>query len=122
MQQYIYLGIGGHVLALDPATGREIWRTSIGSSWGSAGITGVTLLGGRLYATCQGELTCLDPQTGAVQWKNTLSGMGTGFIALAGGEDQGAAASDAAAQVQATAAASAAVAAAMIASSASQSS
>jgi len=107
MHDRIFLGIGGHVLALDPQTGKEYWRTSVGGTWSASGITGVTCLGGRLYATCQGELFCLDPGTGALQWKQPLSGLGTGFIALAGSEEQGPAASEAAAQVQATMVASA---------------
>lgn len=77
----IFLGIGGKVLALRVIDGQEIWRQKLATL--ASGVTGVILLGDRLYATCQGELSCLDPATGHIHWQNTLPGMGTGFIALA---------------------------------------
>lgn len=93
----VFLGIGGKVLALRVFDGQEIWRQKLASM--AAGVTGVALIGDRLYATCQGELTCLDPATGHIHWKNTLSGLGTGYLALAGSseaEGAGAAAAQAA--------------------------
>lgn len=110
-QDRIFIGIGGKVLALRTMDGQEIWRKKLATLAG--GITTVALIGGRLYATCQGELTCLDPATGHIHWCNTLSGLGTGFIALAGAD-----ASPAAGQAASDAASAAAMVAVMAATSA----
>lgn len=108
----IFLGIGGKVLALRVIDGQEIWRQKLATMAG--GVTGVALIGDRLYGTCQGKLTCLDPTTGRIHWQNNLTGMGTGFIALAGADS-----APGAAQAASDAASSAAVVAIMGASSAS---
>lgn len=108
----IFIGIGSTVLALRVADGQEIWRQRLASFRGSD-VTGVVLLGDRLYANCSGELYCLDPGTGHVHWKNALKGLGMGYIAIAGAQTT---ASDAAQQVLAQAqAANAAAAAAVVA-------
>ncbi len=64
--------------------------------WSSGFVTCVPLLDGRLYATSNGEISCLDPGTGEVKWHNSLSGLRTGFIAVAGGNSAPAAAEQAA--------------------------
>ncbi len=114
-QERIFLGIGGHVVALSRLDGRELWRAKLGGMWSSGFVTSVTLLDGRLYATSNGEITCLDPETGAVKWHNGLSGLGTGFIAVAGGSSAPAAAEQAA-QAAHTAAMAAATTAVIVAS------
>lgn len=92
----IYLGIGSTVLALRVADGSEVWRQRL-ATFSGGGMTGVALIGGRVYASCAGELTCLDPATGHIHWRNPLKGLGTGFICLAGAESaQGMAAAQAA--------------------------
>lgn len=85
----IFIAIGGKVLALRVIDGQEIWRQRLATMAG--GITSVALVGDRLYATCCGELTCLDPATGHIHWCNKLSGLGTGFISIAGADAAGAA-------------------------------
>jgi len=108
----IFIGIGSTVLALRVADGQEIWRQRLATFRGND-VTGVALLGDRLYANCSGELFCMDPGTGHIHWKNALKGLGMGYIALAGAQ---ATASDAAQQALAQAqAASAAAAAAAVA-------
>lgn len=106
-QERIFLGIGGHVVALNRFDGRELWRTKLGGMWSSGFVTSVTLLDDRLYATSNGEITCLDPRTGEVKWHNGLSGLGTGFIAVAGGSSALAGAEQAAQTAHATAMAAA---------------
>jgi len=81
----IFIGIGSTVLALRVADGQEIWRQRLATFRGND-VTGVVLLGDRLYANCSGELYCLDPGTGHIHWKNALKGLGMGYIAIAGAQ------------------------------------
>jgi len=80
----LFIGIGGKVLALDRATGREIWRTDLISS----DFVNLTVDGGDLYAAAEGELYCLDPATGQIRWHNRLKGLGRGLIAIAQNSNQ----------------------------------
>src|SRR5512140_1476105 len=95
----LFLGIGGHVVAIDAATGEEMWRTRLKA----ATFTSVWSDGTRVYAGALGEIFCLDAATGHVLWHNPLKGLGRGIVAFpcGGGE---AAAALAAAQAQAAAA------------------
>lgn len=76
----LFLGIRGTVLALDPATGTEIWRTPLKG----ADFVNVVELGSRLYAATKGVIFALDPATGKVLWSNPLKGLGTSFVTIAG--------------------------------------
>jgi outer membrane protein assembly factor BamB len=78
-QQLIHIGISGTVLALDRATGAEVWRQKFKGSE----FVNVVLEDGALYAAARGELFCLDPATGTVRWKNALTGLGWGLISIA---------------------------------------
>lgn len=75
----IYLGIKGAVIALNRATGEEIWREELKGS----DFVNVILDGNQLYATTQGEIFCLDISTGELLWQNNLPGMGWGLISIA---------------------------------------
>ncbi len=75
----IYLGIKGNVVALNRATGEELWRTTLKGS----DFVNVVLDGNQLYATTKGEIFCLDTATGEPRWHNKLTGMGTGLITIA---------------------------------------
>lgn len=77
--QLLYIGASGKVLAIDIATGAEIWRTKLKSS-------GTVLLhrdSTHLFATVSGELFCLDPDNGGVRWHNKLKGLGLGLVSMA---------------------------------------
>jgi outer membrane protein assembly factor BamB len=76
----IYLGIKGSVLALDSATGQQLWLAPLKG----AEFVNVVLDGGNLYATARGEIFCLDPQSGGIRWHNPLKGHGLGLITIAG--------------------------------------
>jgi outer membrane protein assembly factor BamB len=80
----LYIGIAGTVLALDRATGKEVWRTELKGS----DFVNVVQHDGDLFATAKGELFCLDPSNGKVRWKNQLKGMGRGLITIAGAGQQ----------------------------------
>lgn len=77
--QAVFVGIKGRVLALDPGTGAELWRTRLKGG----DFVNVILTEGRIYASTQGEMFCLDPATGTILWHNPLKGLGTGLTAIA---------------------------------------
>jgi outer membrane protein assembly factor BamB len=75
----IFIGIRGDVIALDRATGHELWKT------GLKGAEFVNLLvdADRVIATTKGEVFCLSAATGDVLWNNRLPGQGTGLATIA---------------------------------------
>ena len=75
----VFVGIKGTALALDRATGREIWRTELKGS----DFVNMVLDGNELFATTRGEVFCLDPATGRIRWNNPLKGLGWGLITIA---------------------------------------
>ncbi len=75
----VYIGIKGTVLALDRATGQEIWSTKLTGG----DFVNVAVEDGVLYATTKGEIFCLDPASGQVRWTNELKGYGRGLISIA---------------------------------------
>jgi len=80
----VFIGIRGTVLALDRATGEELWRRPlVGSDF-----VNVALVEGDLFATSRGELFALDPGTGEVRWHNPLKGLGRGLLTIAAGAQQ----------------------------------
>jgi len=74
----VYIGVKGSVLALDRATGTEVWRTKLKGG----GFVNVVLDQGQLYATVQGEVFRLDPASGQIAWNNSLSGLGLGLVTI----------------------------------------
>jgi outer membrane protein assembly factor BamB len=96
----IYIGIGGHVVAIREATGEEIWRTKIRR----ANFVTICVRPTAIYAGAAGHLYCLDPASGDIRWHNGLDGLGTGLIAF--GDTTVSAAADAAARAAAAVAAS----------------
>jgi|SRR5689334_24784199 outer membrane protein assembly factor BamB len=75
----LFIGIAGKVLALDRATGQEIWRTDLKRS----DFVNLIVERGDLFAATVGELYCLDAATGQIRWHNELKGLGRGLIAIA---------------------------------------
>lgn len=76
----VFLGIGGHAVALDRATGTELWRRKLKMSQ----FTTVLFDGRSLLAATGGEVFCLDPSTGEVLWHNKLPRLGHGVISFGG--------------------------------------
>lgn len=74
-----YVGIKGSVMALDRATGEQVWATHLKGY----DFVNVVLDAGRVFATCCGEIFCLEPLTGEVLWHNRLKGYGTGLATIA---------------------------------------
>ena len=79
----LFIGVGGHVVAIDPASGSEIWRTKLKAS----SFVTVWLSATGLFAGAGGELFCVDPSTGSILWRNRLKGLGTGVVAFSGSTD-----------------------------------
>lgn len=104
-EKVLFVGIGGHVVAIRPSDGQEIWRRKLKMT------SFVTLMAERdtVYAGAGGELFCLDGASGAVRWRNKLKGLGTGLVTFTGASAVEVAAAMAAAQAAAVAAGAAAV-------------
>lgn len=82
----LYIGCNGSVAAIDPSTGRELWRTPLDRGLFSATANqDVCLLehDGRIYAGCRGHLFALDAQSGKILWHNELKGLGHNDVTLA---------------------------------------
>ncbi len=74
----LFIGVGGHAVAIDAATGTELWRTKLKAS----SFVTVYQAGTRLFAGAGGQLFCLDPASGSVLWRNPLKGLGMGLVAF----------------------------------------
>jgi outer membrane protein assembly factor BamB len=101
VRDLVFIGIAGHALALDRATGQEVWRTKLKGS----DFVNVTIDGREVFAAARGQLYCLDASTGSIRWENELKGLGWGLLSIAGGN--AATASEAERRQRAAAAASA---------------
>lgn len=80
----VFIGINGSVVALNGATGEQVWVKQVGGGLGGASaFVNIVLQSGVLLATCRGEVFCLDPLTGNLRWHNPLKGYGLGLAAIA---------------------------------------
>jgi outer membrane protein assembly factor BamB len=106
IDQLVFVGLGGYVVALDRDTGEIVWTTTMGGA-------NVSLLldGDRLIASRNGYIDCFDARTGRVLWHNPLKGYGLGVASLTSvrGQSSQAALQQAAAQQAAAVAASTAI-------------
>ena len=75
----VYIGIKGSVIALNRATGEQVWATHLKGS----DFVNVLVESRKVFATCYGEVFCLDPLTGEGLWHNRLKGLGTGLATIA---------------------------------------
>ncbi len=82
----LYVGIGNAVVAFNPETGEELWRTTLKRM---AAFVTVSFVHQRVFAATSGEIFCLDPVTGEVLWHNAMKGLGYGYVTFAGEEMHG---------------------------------
>jgi outer membrane protein assembly factor BamB len=75
----VFVGIKRCVIALDDATGAEVWRAELHGG----DFVSVLWDGEALLAANNGEVYRIDPATGAVMWHNPLKGLGRGVVSLA---------------------------------------
>jgi outer membrane protein assembly factor BamB len=77
--ELVFIGIKGSVVALNRATGQQVWATHL-KGWD---FVNVVLQDGAILASAYGEIFCLEPLTGNVLWNNRLKGFGTGLATIA---------------------------------------
>jgi outer membrane protein assembly factor BamB len=75
----LFIGIKGSVVALNRATGMQVWATHLKG----CGFVNVVLDAGRVLAISAGEIFCLDASTGEGMWHNPLKGFGLGLATIA---------------------------------------
>jgi outer membrane protein assembly factor BamB len=85
IEQLIFIGLRGYVIALDRDSGETVWTNDKLKS----GYTTLLLDGDRLIASTNGYMYCLDPLTGDILWQNPLKGYGVGVTDLASVRGQG---------------------------------
>ncbi len=75
VENLVFVGLNGKVVALDRQSGKIRWRWQATKSGGY-----MTLLpeGDRLIVSAGGYIYCLDPATGEELWDNPLTGFGVG--------------------------------------------
>jgi outer membrane protein assembly factor BamB len=76
----IVVGIAGYAVAIDRATGSEVWRTKLRGS----DFVNVAIDERDVFASTRGRLYCLDSTTGTIRWENELKGLGWGLVGIAG--------------------------------------
>jgi outer membrane protein assembly factor BamB len=79
IDQLIFVGLRGYVIALDRDSGETVWSNDNLKS----GFTTLLLDGDRLIVSTNGYMYCLDPLTGDILWQNPLKGYGVGVTDLA---------------------------------------
>jgi len=77
--QLVFIGIKGSVVALNRATGQQVWATHLKGS----DFVNVVVQDGAVLASCCGEIFSLDPLTGVGMWHNPLKGFGMGLATIA---------------------------------------
>jgi outer membrane protein assembly factor BamB len=77
--QLAFIGIKGSVVALNRATGKQVWATHL-KGWD---FVNVVVQDGAVLASCCGEIFSVDRLTGVVRWHNPLKGFGTGLATIA---------------------------------------
>jgi outer membrane protein assembly factor BamB len=75
----VFLGVHGEVVALDRATGQELWHTKLTGG----DFVNLLLDQDRIIATTKGKVFCIDPATGRLLWRNDLPGLGLGLVSIA---------------------------------------
>ena len=78
ISELVILGIRGSVVALNRATGEQVWATHLKGYE----FVNIVVEDQQVLATCSGEAFCLDPFTGRVVWHNRLKGFGRGLATI----------------------------------------
>src|SRR5437667_7962669 len=77
----LYVGTGRHVVAINPASGDELWRTRLPSRSGN--IVSLLPAGDQLFAGHAGRVYALNTRDGSIQWENPLRGTGYQAVMMA---------------------------------------
>ena len=79
MNELVYLGIKGRVVALQKESGTKVWETPLKSS----SFVNVFYDRDQLFAHPCGELFCLDALDGRILWQDKWKGPGYGYVTFA---------------------------------------
>ncbi len=74
-----FIGIRGSVVALNRANGAQVWATHLNGS----DFVNIVVQNETVFASCYGEIFCLDSRTGRGRWQNSLKGFGAGLATIA---------------------------------------
>ena len=77
--ELVFIGIRGSVVALERATGKQVWAARLKSY----DFVNVLFQDDIILATTYGEVFCLDPLNGALLWHNRLKGYGVDLATIA---------------------------------------
>jgi outer membrane protein assembly factor BamB len=79
----LFVGIKSYVIAMDRASGAEVWRTQLPAKYRNSAMLVTVLFDGEgLYASIAGEVFALNPKTGELLWHEPFKGLGTGFVTM----------------------------------------
>ena len=79
ISELVFVGIKGTVVALNRATGEQVWAKRLKGS----DFVNVVLQNEVVLASCYGEIFYLDPLTGNGLWHTPLKGFGLGLATIA---------------------------------------
>lgn len=82
-EELVYVGIKGKVVALSRTTGEIVWSANLDAGFLNTAFVHVVVDGDDVFATTQGEVSCLDAATGQIRWQNPLRGYGLGIASIA---------------------------------------
>lgn len=74
IDQLVFVGLNGYVVALHRETGEIIWSNDQMKS----GYVTILVDDDRLIVSTNGYIYCLDPLTGSIIWHNPMKGYGSG--------------------------------------------
>ncbi len=78
----LFIGTNRHVVAVNSATGQDLWRTRLPKvGWGSGPVS-LLVTPEVLFAGCGGYLFALDRESGEILWRNNLSGLGHDYVIM----------------------------------------
>jgi outer membrane protein assembly factor BamB len=81
VDQLVFAGLRGYVVALDRDSGEAVWTWSA-PRMSATGFTSLILDGEHLVAGVNGYVFCLNARTGRQLWENPLRGYGNGVTSL----------------------------------------
>jgi outer membrane protein assembly factor BamB len=81
----VFIGIKGSVIALDRATGQQVWATHLKGS----DFVNLLVQDDAVIASCGGEIFSVDAFTGNAHWHNPLKGFGIGLATIATAQNPG---------------------------------
>ena len=81
LDDLVFVGTHGHVVAVRRRDGDLLWKTSLPSTGYS--VVSILVEEDQLVCASGGRVFGLDPFSGEIRWDNGLSGLGTGQVYLA---------------------------------------